>query len=245
MTGSSRTRELTPRELARWFFTAGPLRRCSAGLLRLLPPLAVDAAKSALSEWEYVPGGWASDGLPGQGWNDASVAAAQEEHWPVLARNLEGPGPLGVSHLPSQRTRLDRADHNAMMSYGYVLARAARNTSTLSVLDWGGGIGHYCLYSKVLLPEVVIDYHCYDVPALCTLGRRLIPGARFHEGADDLAGVRFDLVISSSSLHYFEDWRNMLRTLAERTGGFLYVARLRTVNRSPSFVVRERLHSQG
>jgi hypothetical protein len=32
--------------------------------------------------------------------------------------------------------------HNAAMTLGYVLARAASATGTLSVLDWGGGLGH-------------------------------------------------------------------------------------------------------
>jgi len=142
-------------------------------------------------------------------------------------------------------TREDRADHNTMMSYGYVLARAARNKQDLSILDWGGSLGHYYLYSRALLPEVSIDYHCYDSPSLCRLGQRLQPGVQFHEGTDNLAGTRFDLVVSSSSLHYFENWREIASVLAERTSGFLYVARLMIVNRSPSFVVRQRPRRDG
>jgi hypothetical protein len=101
-------------------------------------------------------------------------------------------------------------------------------------LDWGGAAGHYYLYSRALLPEVAIDYHCYEVPALCRLGRRLLPEVTFHEGADNLAGARFGLVISSS-----------VRALAERNSEFLYIARLQTVSRTPSFVVRQRPNSQG
>jgi putative methyltransferase (TIGR04325 family) len=235
---------MSPSELAH-SIRALFLRRRFAGFTRLLPPLAVDAAKYALSEWNYQPGGWRADGLSGGGWNHESVAAAQEKHWPVLVRNLEGTGPLGVSHLPSQMAREDCADHNAMMSYGYVLAQAARNKDRLSILDWGGGAGHYYLYSQALLPELALDYHCYEVPSLCRVGRRLLPGVQFHEGADKLAGTQFDLVISSSSLHYFEDWRETARVLAGHTGGFLYVARLQTVNRAPSFVVKQCPRSQG
>ncbi len=180
-----------------------------------------------------------------EGWNAGSVAAAQEAHWPVLERNLAGTGPLGVSHLPSQLTRDHPGDHNAMMAYGYVLARAARHKDRLSVLDWGGGAGHYCLYSQALLPEVAVDYHCYELPSLCHLGRKLVPQAQFHDEVKQLAGTRFDLVVSSSSLHYFEDWRTIARILADCSGAFLYLARLQTVSRSPSFVVRQKPYGQG
>ena len=220
-----------------WLPAARVLRR---GIKALLRPLAANTARNASSQTRYEPRGWTANGLRGGGWNVESVGVVQEAHWPVLVRNLEGPGPLGVSHLPTRPTREDLNDQNVMMSYGYVLARAARNKQSVSILDWGGGLGHYYLYSRALLPEVPIEYHCYDVPALCRVGRRLQPGVQFHEGTDDLTGARFDLVISSSSLHYFEDWQQVVGTLAQRTRGFLYIARLMTVARGPSFVVRQR-----
>ncbi len=225
--------------------TARALRRGFSRVEPILPPLLLDAVKEACSEWEHVPQGWSAGGRQGDGWNAASVAAAQERHWPVLVRNLAGTGPLGVSHLPSATSREDPAAHNAMMSFGYVLAYAARQKQRISVLDWGGGAGHHCLYASALLPDVPVDYHCYDLPGLCRLGNSLVPGARFHDGADDLEGRRFDLVVSSSALHYFEDWRETARTLVDRTGELLYIARLQTAMRSPSYVVRQRPYGQG
>jgi putative methyltransferase (TIGR04325 family) len=210
-----------------------------------LPPVVVNALRYLLSEWEYMPGGWQPDSAPGQGWNDCSVATAQEHHWPTLVENLQGPGPLGVSHFLRSKTREDRADHNAMMSYGYVLARASRNKDGVSVLDWGGSVGHYYLYSRALLPEVAIDYHCYDVPRLCDLGRKLLPEAHFCDDSAEVLRRRYDLVISSSSLHYFEDWREVARKLAAATGDFLYIARLQTVVRGESFVVVQRPYHSG
>ncbi len=236
---------MSARGLTRRLLTARPLRLGFHKFERLLPPVVTGFIRYSLSEWDYVSPEWPAKGLPGEGWNAETVAAAQEAHWPLLVRNLAGTGPLGVSHLPSQQTRVHPGDHNAMMSYGYVLARAARNKDRLSVLDWGGGVGHYYLYTKALLPEVAVDYHCYELPSLCRLGRKLVPEARFHDEAVVLTGTRFDLVISSSSLHYFEDWRRVARVLTESTGEFLYISRLQTVSRSPSFVVRQRPYGQG
>jgi putative methyltransferase (TIGR04325 family) len=213
--------------------------------MRYLPPFAVDLIRQFLAEFEYLPAGWSASSSRVKGWNDPSVRDAQEQHWPVLAGNLEGPGPLGVSHFPWILSREDPPSHNAMMSFGYVLARVARKKDNLSMLDWGGGAGHYYLYSRALLPEVELEYHCHDVPLLCELGRKLLPEIQFHEDPAALLNRRFDLVISSSSLHYFEDWREMTRRLANTAGEFLYVARLQTVSLAASFVVVQRPYRQG
>src|SRR5215469_12671272 len=207
------------------------------GIRYLLRRRAVNNTPSTAS---YQQGGWIPGGLPGGGWDRQSVAVAQEAHWPVLLRNLQGPGPLGISHMPTRTTREDTGDHNTMMSYAYVLGRAARNKQQLRILDWGGGIAHYYLYSLALLPEVPIEYHCYEVAALCRLGARLQPNVHFHEGTDTLAGAAFDLVMCSAALHFFEDWRGAARMLVQHTRGFLYIARLMTVQHAPSFVVRQR-----
>jgi putative methyltransferase (TIGR04325 family) len=212
-----------------------PRRRFKRFLQRLFPTV-VNLVKSALSEMEYVPQGWYHI----EGWYDPNLAAAQERNWPILMRNLEGPGPLGISHVPWQTSRENRVDHNIMMSYGYVLALAARKKDSLSMLDWGCGAGHYYLYTKTLLPDVAIDYHGYDVPGLCRLGRTLLPEAQLHDDERDVFGREYDLVVSSCSLHYFEHWREVMRKLAASTRDFLYVSRLNTVNLAPSFAA---LHS--
>ena len=208
------------------FYRSGFAGKSVRRVAEYLTPSITNIVKYVFSEMEYVPQGW----YPIKGWNDESVVDAQEKHWPTLLRNLQGPGPLGVSHLPWHTTREDRADHNIMMSYGYVLALAARRKDRLSILDWGGGVGHYYLYSKALLPEVEIEYDCYDVPGLCRLGRKLLPEIHLHDDERDFFGRQYDVVISSSSLHYFENWREQVRKLADATRGFLYVSRLQAVN---------------
>jgi len=210
-----------------------------------LPPVVVNALRYLLAEWEYLPGGWKIERADGQGWNHASVAKAQEDHWPTLVQNLQGQGPLGVSHFPHSSTREDRGDHNTLMSYGYVLARAARKKDQISILDWGGSLGHYYLYSQALLPEVSIEYHCYDLPRLCAVGRRRLPEVHFHDDGRAVLGRGYHLVVCSGSLHYFEDWRSTVLQLAAATTEFLYIARLQTVLRVEPFVVVQRPYHTG
>ena len=199
------------------------------------------AIERVLTGIEYVPQGW----YPISGWNDPGVVEAQEKHWPIIVRNLEGPGPLGVSHLPWDNSRELRSAHNVMMSFGYVLARAARCKDRLSILDWGGGLGHYYLYTQALLPEIGVDYHCYELPAFCRAGRKLQPQITFHEDETALSGRQFDLVISSSSLHYCEDWRAQVPKLAALTREFLYIARLQCLRKAPTYLALDRAHRDG
>jgi putative methyltransferase (TIGR04325 family) len=208
-------------------------------------PLVGKIRDSLFAEMDYAPEGWSGNASIAGNWSDQVIADAQEQHWPTLLRNLDGTGPLGVAHFPWSQSREDRVHHNVMMSYGYVLARAARHRDSFSILDWGGGAGHYCLYSKVLLPEVTFDYHCFDVRPLCDAGRRLLPDAHFYSDESGLRGKTFDLVISSSSLHYFEDWSQTARKLASASHDFLYVARLQTVFSAPSFVAVHHLDRGG
>jgi hypothetical protein len=62
-----------------------------------------------------------------------------------------------------------------MMTYAYALSLSTRHKSSISMLDWGGAIGHYYLLSEKLVPDLEIDYHCKDVPVLAEYGRSLFP----------------------------------------------------------------------
>jgi putative methyltransferase (TIGR04325 family) len=153
--------------------------------------------------------------------------------------------PLGVSHEASLPTNNDYAAHNTMMVYAYVIALAARKKDRISLLDWGGGIGHYYIISKVLMPEIEIDYHCKDLPLLCKGGQELLPEAKFHEKEEECFTRVYDLVLASSSLHYSEDWQRVVQRLASVTESYLYITRIPVVHRSASFVVVQRPYQYG
>jgi putative methyltransferase (TIGR04325 family) len=195
------------------------------------------------SEWSYVGGEWPDDAA--DDWLDPSTADAQRKHWAHLVEATAGSGPLGVSHFPWRTTRDEPSDQNIMMSFGYVLALTARGRNRVSVLDWGGGLGHYRLYAKALLPMVDVDYHCFEMAPMSTAGAAVQPSAHFVDDESELRGRRFDLVLSSSSLHYARDWPATLKVLANATEHYLYIARLQTIAASDSFVVKQTPRAHG
>ena len=131
-------------------------------------------------EWEHVPEGWARRV---DGWDVPEVEAAYRRRWPEFLAAVLGTGTLGIAHeVPEGRAVVthDPGWHNVVMTFGYVAARAAHD-GTLSILDWGGGPGHYFVLARALLPDVQLDYHSRDLPRLAALGRELLPDATFHD----------------------------------------------------------------
>lgn len=223
----------------------GLLRR-----LRLLPPAVPEVPAEPsdqsveLPEFEVVPDGWA--GVSG-GWDAGAVADAYLAKWPEWVAALEGPGPLGVYHEARAGEPIasdDLAAHNMLLSFAYVLARVAAGRDRISVLDWGGGLGHYAVVARAVLPGTSFDWHCREVPSVAAAGSRANPEVTFH--SDEACLERsYDLVLASSSLQYEEDWPALLGRLGAATTGLLLVTRLPIALESPSFVVLQRAGAYG
>jgi putative methyltransferase (TIGR04325 family) len=222
-------------------------------MIRLVtPPLLTYLAKrlrtdqKSRAEWEYIPEGWAyAETHPEvKGWNVQDVLEAYKEKWPRFVGLVQGTEPLAVAHESDLITNEDIYSHNTIMVFGYVLALAARKKDRISILDWGGGIGHYYLLSQTLLPGVKIDYHCKDVPVLCEYGAKLFPQQYFY--TDERCFERaYDFVMASTSIHYTEDWQTLLQHLTDATSGYLYIANLPTVQQASSFVFVQRPYQYG
>ncbi|MHC4251375.1 MAG: methyltransferase, TIGR04325 family [Planctomycetota bacterium] len=195
-------------------------------------------------EWEIASDGWQTDNPRIKGWDVTSVVETQRAKWPEFVRSMRGYGPLGVAHEAAAAAGSDYASHNVLMSYAYVLALAARQKDTISVLDWGGGIGHYCVISRALLPAMEIEYHCRDLPLFCQCGKEVLPGETFHDD-DDCFRRSYDLVLASGSLQYVEDWRTTVASLVAATGSYLFITRLPVVHSADSFVVVQRPYRFG
>jgi putative methyltransferase (TIGR04325 family) len=203
-------------------------------------------AKPQIPEWEYLPGGWpSSENSPEiKGWGVQEIVDAYKSRWPGFLDRLNSTSPLDVSPEAPDPTHSDMVFHNTVMSFAYVLALAAHQKNSISMLDWGGGLGHYYQIARSLLPGVDIDYHCKDVAPLADYGGILWPEAHFY--VDRSCFQRhYDLVLASGSMHFSQDWRELLRDLGGATDRYLFVTRLPTVTRAESFVFVQRPYAYG
>lgn len=220
----------------------------------LTPPVIVLWAKSlrrwlttrGKAEWEYVPEGWraAQTDPKIKGWDETSVLEAYRAKWPTFVKLLEGSVPLSASPEAPDSHQPDLLFHNSMMVFAYALALAARQRATLSMLDWGGGIGHYNLIARACVPNLAIDYHCKDLPGLARYGQTLFPEAHFYSDETCLARS-YDFVLTSGALHYSEDWAGTLAGLRRAAGDYLLVTLLPIVLQAPSYVFVQRPYAYG
>ena len=196
----------------------------------------------ALPRWEYVPEGWERSRVGGgiTGWEGSNVAEAYRRKRPEVLEILRGSGPLAFptsSLLPTGRRVLH--DHNTIVTFGYVLALAGRNRRSLSVLDWGGGIGLHYHLGRALVPGLELDYHVKEVAQVCALGLELEPEVTFHE-AEACLERGYELVMTSASLQYEERWQSTLSKLALAASDYLFLTRVPVVDHVASYVVHER-----
>lgn len=218
----------------------------------VLPPIITDRLKRRARpapvdvEWEYLPAGWPdSTDWPDGGWNQLTVSETQRAKWKLFCDRVAGVAPLGIAHEATELSNVDDTAHHAVMTFGYVLARAAHMRSELSVLDWGGGSGHFYVLARALMPHLSLDYHCKDVPVLCANGSAFLPDVHFHSDDREPLCRTYDLVMASTSLHYSQDWRETLCRLAAACSSYLFITGLPLVDASPSFVVLQRPHRYG
>jgi putative methyltransferase (TIGR04325 family) len=206
--------------------------------VRFRKPPPPPPAPAAPPEWEYVPEGWER---PTKGWDVEAVARAYERKWPDWVAAIAPPSPLGVHHETAEVTTGDAGAQSMLVAFAYVVALAARGAERLSVLDWGGGLGHYEALARATVPGLELDWHVKETAAVAARGR---PGVTFHADDACLDG-RYDLVVASSSLQYEPDWRTLLGRLAAAAESWLYVARVPVAFHAPSFVVLQRAYAYG
>ena len=222
---------------------------------RVLPPILTDAIRgwkrgrgrsspADLPEWEVVPDSdevWTAS----EGWSHPSIATEQRRKWPPMLAAMAAPHVLGRSHEADLSGPISVSEHNIIMTFGYVLGRASGTRSSLRVLDWGGGIGHYHALARALRPDLALDYTVKDLPGLCALGSELNPACRYVDAEAVALRGRYDLVFASSSIHYTRDVHGLLRQLSRAADQWLMITRQPVVEKADDFVVLQRAYAYG
>lgn len=230
--------------------TESPLAFIGQVLKIFIPPVVFKGAhyihglfrKPAL---EYAPDGWQTPLNDGQniGWSVDSVVNTERAKWEAFCHNLEGAGPLGFSHEHTDLSVIrDPNFHNVHISYAYALALSAHKKDRISVLEWGGALGHYYLVGKAVLPDVDIDYHVKEVPLMAEAGRRLNPEVHWYEDESCLE-KDYDLIMMTGCIPYIKDWSELLHRIAPSVKKYLFLYRLPVVEHSPSFIAIQRLYN--
>jgi putative methyltransferase (TIGR04325 family) len=209
-----------------------------------VPPAAIRIANTIIdvmrpSTYEFIGYSW-PQGMQLKGWNADSVQENRQQSWDMFVSSMEETSLLGLSEDDLLFPRHINIDTQSLyLSFGYCLGLACQKKQTVSVLDWGGGVGNYYVISRKLFPEVIFTYHCADLPLACSMGRKLLPNVIFHD-AETWNEMQFDLVFSSSSLQYLEDWRSTVDSLIKSSDNYLYITRMPFVIVGRSFVMIQR-----
>lgn len=210
----------------------------------LLPPIVARiASQVGRAEWEYVADHWPENDGRSLGWDHSSVRQTMLDNWEPYKRALDGTEPLAFS--PWFTDLPDFKAHNVLMTYSYVLARAAQRKTRLSILDWGGALGNYAAVGNAVLPEVSLDFTVKERADLCAAGHALLPEVSFTSSDDDCFRRRYDLVMANNSLQYAANWRDSVRQLADASESWLFIMSVPVVRKARSFVVVQRPQRHG
>lgn len=196
-----------------------------------LPPVAKRAYWHLFPRFRYAPDPGNGD-RPGGGWNEERVVAEERAKWAAFDALLASTQPLGFSH-EEQRIADSRNlyHHNVNLAFAYALALAAGSTAKVSVLDWGGGLGHYYKLARALFPDLELDYHVKEVAAVAAAGKAHLPSVTWHSDQRCL-DADYDLVLVNGSLQYMEDWDGFLASAARSVRRYLLLTRVPVVQKT-------------
>jgi putative methyltransferase (TIGR04325 family) len=179
----------------------------------------------------YAPRGWSTPLPPGSGnepfWN---TFVERERAW---LQNLIARVRAGDPVLTSDDAIL------GYLAFGYVLALTARHKDKITVLDYGGNLGEYYWISKALLPDLELEFHCKELPAVAAAGRVVSPDVIWHTDEQCLDGP-YDLIMFSGSLPYLRDWPMVLGRAAQGTRQYLFLGDIPSVRNVPTYVITQR-----
>ena len=234
--------------------TAASRRAALRGLARdLVPPLALKLARQLRlrarrlpAEWEVLPGGFeqARRDAKIKGWNQQPVLDVYARDLQQLRARLAAGVPLGLRDVRAATGFGELFEHNLAMTWGWVVARAAGRDSALKVLDWGGALGHYYEWARLLRPDLTLDYTVKEMPLFVEKAAALAPQIKFR-GDDGVLDERFDLVVVAGAFHYEEHWQTLLPRLLGAATRTVFLQRIPLSFGKPGFVYVQRPYAYG
>lgn len=235
-------------------------------IIRLLPPILTDllrAAKHRVGQpaslqhaiSNAVSGGppeWEAVGLDkwtaSNGWLHPSIVQTQADKWRDFAASIKHPQAFGLNHEANPGAVVNITAHNLTMTFAYGVARAIATDGKVgptSILDWGGGIGHYASLVGELFPETRFDYVIRELETLAEAGRPLLPEVKFVCDDDEALSRPFDLIFASSSLQYSHDVYTVLQKMIDTGSRWIMVCRMPFIDTVDDFVVIQRPYRYG
>jgi putative methyltransferase (TIGR04325 family) len=211
----------------------------------LIPPIALPLARKLREmgirpEWQYVPEGWQPDDSRGSGWTHPSVVESQVARWRDFLAAVNSTRPLGIEQ-ESVRTHNESASaHNAILTFAYAVARAAAGSKSVSILDWGGGLGYYGAIACRIFPELEIDYAVMELPGAAAAGRQVNPDIQFFDDEQEALSRGSDLIFASNSLQYFRDWRGIIGRFRTSACRWIMLGRVPVVEKTATFAAVQR-----
>lgn len=169
----------------------------------------------------------------------------QLNKWADFTKRVEAPQNLAVNHESNNYKDLDLISQNLILSFSYACFVASQKKSNLKILDWGGGIGHYGYIAKSILPEINVEYFCYDLDAFGKAAQEVMPDMHFSADPSSFLNETLDLVIASSSLWYDQYWEATLEKFLTNNTNYIYITRMVFVEKCESFVAIQRPYSMG
>jgi putative methyltransferase (TIGR04325 family) len=116
-----------------------------------------------------------------------------------------------------------------------LLAAESFDQKGVKVLDFGGGPGTTYADIQGKLPTSNFEYHIIDTPANCEIGKNLFPSnTNLHffsanpnnNHQFDIPVEKYDIVMSSSTLQYSHNWRELLTKLIKCNPKYFVLLRL-------------------
>lgn len=105
-----------------------------------------------------------------------------------------------------------------------VAALAARRGATLRILDFGGGLAtSFIPLVKMLPPDQPLEFVIVENERVCSAGRELLSADARIRFRSDIpgAGEPFDIAHCGSSIHYVDEWVEVLNRLVSLKPRFL------------------------